>query len=130
MANATRLEVEGLIAREPAYDAMIPALAYIVRQQLHSLHTTAASLEAIQRIEFKGVGGQGWDVYDLLQERGTSRVRIMLRSHGLPTGALFVVKDGPRLPRSISPRLKSLTLTACEMLLTCVSPRECAASFD
>jgi len=36
-----------------------------------------------------------WDVYDVQHERGTARVRIILRSNGLITGALFVVKDGP-----------------------------------
>ena len=59
------------------------------------MHTTAAYLGAIKSIEFQGVGAQGWDVYDVHHERGTARMRIMLRADGMISGALFVVKDGP-----------------------------------
>jgi DNA-binding transcriptional MerR regulator len=54
-----------------------------------------AETGAIKSIEFQGVGAQGWDVYDVHHERGTARMRIMLRADGMITGALFVVKDGP-----------------------------------
>ena len=92
---AVRRLVEGLISGQPNYDEMAPALAHVARQQIHRLHTTAAYLGAIQSIEFQGVGSQGWDVYDVHHERGTSRVRIMQRSDGVISGALLVVKDGP-----------------------------------
>jgi hypothetical protein len=87
--------VEGLVTGQPDYDGMHPALAYITRQQMARLHTAAAYLGHVKSMEFQGVGSQGWDVYDVHQERGTARVRIILRSDGLITGALFVVKDGP-----------------------------------
>jgi hypothetical protein len=80
---------------QPDYNEMHPALAYVARQQMHRLHTTAAYLGTVKSIDFQGVGSQGWDVYDVHHERGTARVRIILRSDGLITGALFVVKDGP-----------------------------------
>jgi DNA-binding transcriptional MerR regulator len=92
---AVRRLVEDFISGQPNYDSMHPALAYIVRQQQPQLHTTAAYLGAIKSIEFQGVGAQGWDVYDVHHERGTARMRIMLRADGMITGALFVVKDGP-----------------------------------
>lgn len=93
--GAVRGLVEGLITGQPDYNAMHPTLAYLARQQMPGLHTTAAYLGAIKSIEYQGVGGQGWDVFDVHQERGTARVRIILRSDGLITGALFAVKDGP-----------------------------------
>lgn len=92
---AVRRLVEGLITEQPNYDEMTPTLAHVARQQIHRLHTAAAYLGAIQSVEFQGVGSQGWDVYDVHHERGTSRVRIIQRSDGLISGALFVVKDGP-----------------------------------
>lgn len=92
---AVRRLVEGLISGQPNYVEMLPVFAHIAKQQLHQLHTAAAFLGAIQSIDFKGVGGQGWDVYDVRHERGTSRVRIIQRSDGLIAGAIFMVKDGP-----------------------------------
>jgi hypothetical protein len=92
---AVRGLVEGLVTGQPDYNSMHPSLAYVAREQMPRLHTTAAYLGAIKSIEYQGVGGQGWDVFDVHQERGTARVRIILRSDGLITGALFVVQDGP-----------------------------------
>jgi DNA-binding transcriptional MerR regulator len=93
--QAVRLLVDGLISGQPDYDTMHPALAYVARQQMSRLHSTAAYLGDVKSIHFQGVGNQGWDVYDVHHQRGTSRVRIMLRPDGQVTGALFVVKDGP-----------------------------------
>ena len=92
---AVRRLVEGLISGHPNYDEMLPVLAHAAKQQLYQLHTTAAFLGPIKSIDFQGVGSQGYDVYDVLQERGTSRVRIMQRSDGLIASALFSVKDSP-----------------------------------
>jgi DNA-binding transcriptional MerR regulator len=90
---AVRGLVEGLIKGQPDYNAMHPSLAFVARQQLPGLHATAAYLGAVKSIGYLGVGGQGWDVFDVNHERGTARVRIALRSDGLITGALFTVKD-------------------------------------
>jgi DNA-binding transcriptional MerR regulator len=93
--EAVRRLLEGMISGQPDYSVMHPALAYIARQQMSRLHTTAAYLGELKSIDFQGVGSQGWDIYDVQHEHGTSRVRIMLRPDGQVTGALFVVKDGP-----------------------------------
>ena len=92
---AVRRMVQGLISGQPDYNEMHPALAHVTRQLLHRLHTTAAYLGDVKSIEFQGVGSQGWDIYDVHQQRGVARVRIVLRPDGQITGALFVVKDGP-----------------------------------
>jgi DNA-binding transcriptional MerR regulator len=92
---AVRRLVEGLIEGRPRYEDMHPALAHVTREQLPRLHTAAAYLGAIQSVDFQGVGSQGWDVYDVRQERGASRVRIILGSDGLMSGALFAIKEGP-----------------------------------
>src|SRR5579871_1234502 len=73
-AAAVERLVKGLIGGEPNYDEMHPALAHLAKLQLHRLHTAAAHLGAIKSIEFQGVGSQGWDVYDVHHEHGTSRV--------------------------------------------------------
>ena len=93
--TAVRRLVEGLIAGKPNYEELHPALAHLAREQLPRLHTAAAYLGAIESIDFQGVGSQGWDVYDVRHERGTSCVRIMLGSDGLVSGAIFLVKEQP-----------------------------------
>lgn len=86
---------ESLYHGQPHYEEMHPALAYAARWQLPMISANLARLGAIQSISFQGVGSAGWDVYDVQHEHGQSRFRIMLRSDGLMTGALFMVKDGP-----------------------------------
>ena len=70
--TAVRRLVEGLIKGQPDYHAMHPSLAFVARQQLRGLHATAAYLGAIKSIDYQGVGGQGWDVFDVNHERGTA----------------------------------------------------------
>lgn len=92
---AMRRFADSLIAGQPHYEEMHPALAYAAKWQLPSISANLARLGAIRSITFQGVGNAGWDVYDVEHEHGNSRFRIMLRSDGLMTGALFMVKDGP-----------------------------------
>lgn len=92
---AVRRLVDSFLSGQPHYEDMHPALAYATRWQLPTLRATAARLGAIQSIKFQGVGGAGWDVFDVQHEHGESRFRIVLRSDGIVTGALFQVKDGP-----------------------------------
>ncbi|MGH8317430.1 MAG: hypothetical protein ACREUL_05555 [Steroidobacteraceae bacterium] len=94
-AVAVRRLVDGLHTGQLNYDEMTPVLGRIARQQMRRLHTQTAFLGAVQSIEFLGVGNQGWDVYDVQHKRGRSRVRIVLRSDGLISGALIVVKGAP-----------------------------------
>ena len=86
---------DSLMAGQPHYEEMHPALAYAARWQLPSISAHLARLGAIRSIAFQGVGNAGWDVYDVEHEHGNSRFRILFRSDGLMTGALFTVKDGP-----------------------------------
>lgn len=70
------------------YEALSPAFAQVLRRQLPRLQPIASYLGEIRTIEFQGVGGQGWDVYDVHRERGSGRWRIALGSDGKILGAL------------------------------------------
>jgi len=85
---------EGLCNGTPNYDEMSPALAQLCRQQLPQLQMTARFLGATQAIEFKGVGSQGWDVYEVRCENGVVTWRIAL-TDGVVVGAAAAFADGP-----------------------------------
>jgi DNA-binding transcriptional MerR regulator len=89
--NALRRLIEGIRTGEPNYDEMSPALAQLTRKQLPRLQPVSTYLGAIQSIEFQGVGNQGWDVYDVQREHGTSRWRIALGSDGKILGASVIL---------------------------------------
>jgi beta-lactamase regulating signal transducer with metallopeptidase domain len=86
---ALRHLIEGIAAGKPDYAAMSPALANAARQQFPQMTATLAQLGAVQAIEFRGVGSQGWDIYEVRHEHGTSQWRIALDDHGIIMGALF-----------------------------------------
>jgi hypothetical protein len=67
---------------------MSPALADAVRKQLPKLQPWLADLGPIVSVQFVGVGNQGWDVYTLKHEHGSSQLRIVLDARGIITGAL------------------------------------------
>ena len=79
---ALRRLIEGALAGAPPYEEMSSQLAQLVRQQLPGLQLVASYLGAIRSIEFRGVGGEGWDQYDVHGEHGTSRWRILLSADG------------------------------------------------
>ena len=85
---------EGLRNGAPNYDEMSPALAQLCRQQLSQLQMTARFLGATQSTEFKGVGSQGWDVYEVRCENGVVTWRIAL-TDGVIVGAAAAFADGP-----------------------------------
>jgi len=89
--EALRRLIEGIRTGAPNYDEMGPALAQLTRKQLPRLQSVSTSLGAIQAIEFQGVGSQGWDVYDVQREHGSSRWRIALGSDGKILGAAVVL---------------------------------------
>jgi DNA-binding transcriptional MerR regulator len=74
--------VEGIQAGNPPYEEMSSQLKQIVRLQLPLLQPLAEYLGAIRSIEFRGVGSDGWDVYDVYRERGASQWRILLSADG------------------------------------------------
>jgi beta-lactamase regulating signal transducer with metallopeptidase domain len=88
---AVRRMVESIAAGKPNYEEMSPVLAEAVRNQLPRHQETLARLGPVISIEFRGVGNQGWDIYDLRHEHGSSQLRIALNSEGIITGALSSV---------------------------------------
>jgi hypothetical protein len=91
---AVRRLIEGLRSGKPNYEEMSPRLAEATRQQLPHLSAGVKQYGAIQSIEFRGVGSQGWDVYDVRHENGRSTWRVLLSKDGKTIeGAL--VMSGP-----------------------------------
>jgi bla regulator protein blaR1 len=90
---ALRRLIAGIGAGKPNYDEMTPELADVTRQQLPKLQVAVSGFGAVQSIEFRGVGNQGWDVYEVKQEHGSMQWRIALASDGKIAGAL--VSAGP-----------------------------------
>src|SRR3569833_2418899 len=69
---ALRRYYAGLMAGKPVYDEMTPFLAEMTRRNLALLATIAPQLGALESMQFRGVGSQGWDVYDVTHERGVA----------------------------------------------------------
>lgn len=90
---ALRRLIEGIRTGKPDYAHMSPALSNATRQQLPVLEAAMANLGAVQSVEFRGVGSQGWDVYEVRQEHGLTEWRISLGADGTVTGALM--RSGP-----------------------------------
>ena len=90
---ALRRLIAAIESGKPNYDEMTPELADVTRQQLPKLQAAVSGFGAVQSIEFRGVGNQGWDLYDVKQERGSLQWRIALNSSGKIAGAL--VTAGP-----------------------------------
>jgi bla regulator protein blaR1 len=85
---ALRRLIEGISTGKPNFAEMSPALADATRQQLPRLAAAMAHLGTVQSVEFRGVGNQGWDKYDVRQEHGSSQWSIALDADGIITGAL------------------------------------------
>jgi bla regulator protein blaR1 len=90
---ALRRLIAGIGAGKPNYDEMTLELADVTRQQLSKLQGAVLGFGAVQSVEFRGVGNQGWDIYDVKQEHGAMQWRIALASDGKIAGAL--VSAGP-----------------------------------
>ena len=86
---AVRRLYGSLLSGKPIYDEMSPGLAEATREQLPQLLQCAQNYGAIRSIEFRGVGPQGMDVYDVHHEKGRSTMRIALSPDGKIQGALF-----------------------------------------
>jgi DNA-binding transcriptional MerR regulator len=79
---ALRRLIEGIQAGHPVYEEMSSQLEQYVRQQLPEVQLVASLLGDIRSLEFRGVGSEGWDQYDVHGEHGTSRWRILLSEDG------------------------------------------------
>lgn len=91
---ALRRLIEGLRNGTPDFEEMSPAFAAVCRRQLPQLQMIAKYLGAILSVEFKGVGRQGWDSYEVRRENGVALWRIAF-SEGVITGAIGSFADGP-----------------------------------
>jgi beta-lactamase regulating signal transducer with metallopeptidase domain len=85
---ALRATIEAQQRDQPNYDAMSEALALATRQQQPVLQRMYAGLGPLQSISFRGVGSQGWDVYEAKFANGMSINRIILAPDGKIEGLL------------------------------------------
>jgi hypothetical protein len=90
---ALRRLIEGIRTGKPNFSEMSPELAKVTREQLPQLEAVMQHLGTVQSVEFRGVGSQGWDAYDVRQEHGVSRWKIAMGTDGIIAGAL--VSPGP-----------------------------------
>jgi len=88
---ALRRLIEGIRTGEPNYADMSPQFQEVTRRQLPQLQAAMAQLGAVQAVEFRGVGNQGWDLYAVKQARGSTQWKIALDAEGIITGALVSV---------------------------------------
>jgi len=86
---ALRRLIDGLTSGSPNYSEMSDALATATRQQLPTLQSALVNLGALQTVQFRAVGVQGWDVYDVRYEKGMVTFRIGLSADGKVAGALL-----------------------------------------
>jgi len=86
---ALRHEIEAYQQSQPDFDAMTVGLAEIMRPQAAKLERGFALLGTLQTVSFRGVGFQGWDVYEAKFANGISICRILLTPDGKITGLRF-----------------------------------------
>jgi bla regulator protein blaR1 len=86
---AVRRLFGSLLAGKPIYDEMSPGLQEATHKQLPQLLAAAQHFGAIQSMEFRGIGNQGWDIYDVHHEHAVVTWRVMLAEDGKIQGALF-----------------------------------------
>ena len=75
---ALRRLVEGIQTGNLPYEEMSSQLEQVVKLQLSLLQPVAEYVGTFRSIEFRGVGSDGLDQYDVHCDRGTSRWRILL----------------------------------------------------
>jgi bla regulator protein BlaR1 len=89
--EAVRLMIAGHQSGNPPYSRMSPELANAVREQLPRATPAFKQFGALKSIEFKGVGNQGWDIYDVRFENASVQYRIVLSDDGTIIGALMTM---------------------------------------
>ena len=77
----------------PNYAEMGPLLAGVIEQQLPTLQAVARYLGPVESVTFRGVGQQGWDVYDVKRELGTGQWRLLLAANGKIENASVLATD-------------------------------------
>ena len=88
---ALRHQIEAMIRGQGKadYSEMTEELAAVSRAQISNLWAALSALGALESITFRGVGSQGWDVYEVKFANGISIWRIMLAPDGKVSGLLF-----------------------------------------
>lgn len=77
----------------PNYSEMSPGLQEANREQLPKIKDGLNRAGPIESVRFLGVGNQGWDIYQVTHDSGSSTWRVHLSSAGIVDGAL--VSLGP-----------------------------------
>lgn len=89
---ALRRMVESQAAGKPNYAEMSPELAAETKKQMPQIKSLFDNIGPLQSIKFRGVGNQGWDVYELKFERAVLVGRIHLTPSGIINGALLIME--------------------------------------
>ena len=91
--DALRRNIEGLQSGHPIYSEMSPDLQEATRKQLPDLKEGLNQLGHVKNVQFVGVGNQGWDIYQVTHDSGSSTWRIHVADNGIIDGML--VQSGP-----------------------------------
>ncbi|MFM0373553.1 M56 family metallopeptidase [Paraburkholderia aspalathi] len=90
---ALRRHIDGLQVGNPIYSEMSPDLQQATREQLPRLKEDLNRIGPVESVRFVGVGNQGWDIYQVTHDSGSSTWRIHLADNGVIDGLL--VQVGP-----------------------------------
>jgi beta-lactamase regulating signal transducer with metallopeptidase domain len=86
---AVKRQIEALQQGKPAYHEMTENLAEATRRQIVRIERRLAALGPLRSISFRGVGAQGFDIYEAKFENGMTICRIYLADDGKVSGLLF-----------------------------------------
>jgi len=89
--------IDALEKGQPNYDEMSPRLAAAVRQQLPQILQVIQKVGAFKSLTFKGVGSDGWDIYDAAFANGLLEWHVKpLSANGKVEGRRFhVLSEAP-----------------------------------
>jgi hypothetical protein len=77
----------------PLYAEMSTGLQEATREQLPRIKEDLDRIGPVENVRFVGVGNQGWDIYQVTHDSGSSTWRIHLADNGIIDGLL--VQVGP-----------------------------------
>jgi len=86
---ALRHQIEAFQQDTPDFDAMTNGLATITRPQVPKIERQFELLGELQSLSFRGVGFEGWDIYEAKFANGITICRILLTPDNKITGLRF-----------------------------------------
>lgn len=89
LANSEALLLKAIAEHqsgEPDYEGMSPPLAALARDQIAMIQNDLERVGPLQGVSFKGVGPEGWDIYDVHFERGNMEWGFALAADGKLSG--------------------------------------------